>query len=39
MPKKRIKLSCQIDEMDIEQFKSAVDEFVKRIQSVGKTSE
>ncbi|MDM8551747.1 hypothetical protein QUF72_16820 [Desulfobacterales bacterium HSG2] len=39
MPDERIKLSCHIDEVDIDQFKSAVDEFIRRIQSAGKTSE
>ncbi|QTA87508.1 hypothetical protein [Desulfonema magnum] len=33
MPEKRIKLSRHIDEVDIHEFKSAVDEFMKRIQN------
>jgi len=39
MPDERIKLSCKIDEMDLEQFKAAVDEFIKRVQSSWKTSD
>ncbi|MDM8551746.1 hypothetical protein QUF72_16815, partial [Desulfobacterales bacterium HSG2] len=39
MPDERVKLSRDIDEVDIEQFKAVVDEFIKRIQSAKKISE
>jgi len=39
MSDKRVKLSCKIDDLDIDQFKATVDEFIERIQSAEKTSE
>ncbi|QTA87507.1 hypothetical protein [Desulfonema magnum] len=39
MPEKRIKLSRHIDEVDLHEFKSAVDEFMERIQGANITAE
>ncbi len=39
MPDERVKLSCPIDKVNINQFKSAVDEFIRRIQRVADTSD